>query len=405
MVDRMLTFVVAMLGFLAGPALAAAADFRTLDQAEAWLERQATEMIHQCRRSMDDGTAAFPPQVGGGYNAFWLRDYAYMLEGCAQTASYGFSDEELRRACLLFVRAQRDDGACVDCVKFDGTPIYKPGYGRMGKQPVTDGSQFTVDVAWHTHRRLQDREFLQSIVDRLIKGMNAVPRNPETRLVHIVPAAEQERCPYGFTDTVQKQGEVLFSSLLFVQASRQLADLLTAVDRPQDARHWADEAHKVSASINRVFWNGQPGLYNAATIKCKQPDIWGSAFAVYLDVANPQQAHQIAHYFQKHYGEIVERGQIRHLPGGVYWEAAGQRDQYQNGAYWATPTGWFVYTLDRVDPELADQTVVDMANDLRARGVAEWCFDETLGVGNYMTSVTLPLAGVRKMLQRRVSDN
>ncbi len=37
------------------------------------------------------GTAAFPPQVGIGYEAFWLRDYEYTLEG--SIASY--SDKEL----------------------------------------------------------------------------------------------------------------------------------------------------------------------------------------------------------------------------------------------------------------------------------------------------------------------
>jgi len=34
---------------------------------------------------MNDGTAAFAPQAGStAYNAFWLRDYAYMLEGCPE---------------------------------------------------------------------------------------------------------------------------------------------------------------------------------------------------------------------------------------------------------------------------------------------------------------------------------
>ena len=54
--------------------------------------------------------------------------------------------EELLTAAKLFVNAVSKEGAGVDCVKFDGTPIYKPGYGRMGENPVADGSQFTVAV-------------------------------------------------------------------------------------------------------------------------------------------------------------------------------------------------------------------------------------------------------------------
>ena len=43
-----------------------------------------------------------------------------------------------------------------------------------------------------------------------------------------------------------ERGFVLFSSLLFVQASRQLADLLEKLNRPDEAKHWRDEAEKVS---------------------------------------------------------------------------------------------------------------------------------------------------------------
>ena len=377
------------------PSVSRAVD--NINDAVTWLEKESHRMIRACRREMDDGTAAFPPQVGSGYEAFWLRDYAYMLEGYSQ----GFSDKELRDACLVFVRAQREDGACTDCVKFDGTPIYKPGYGSMGAHPVADGSQFTVAVAWHTYGRLKDKQLLGQIVDRLIKGMNAVPRNPETGLVHIDPKVPWDRCPYGFTDTVRKQGDVLFSSLLFVQAGRQLADLLEAVNRAGEAKHWRNESEKVSAKIREVFWDPRISLFRAATVKCKEPDIWGSALAVYLDVASREQAIAIAGYFKDHYSEVVQKGQIRHLPGGVYWEQACARDRYQNGAYWATATGWFVFTLDLVDPKLADQTVIDLVNDFRRRGCLEWCFGDTARLPNYLASGTNPLAGIRKMIERR----
>jgi len=145
-------------------------------------------------------------------------------------------------------------------------------------------------------------------------------------------------------------------------------------------------------------------LFRAATDKCREPDIWGSALAVYLGVATEEQAFGIARYFRDHYKEIVQQGQIRHLPGGVYWEQAGPRDEYQNGAYWSTPTGWFVYTLDLVDARLADQTVLDMVNDFRQRGCIEWCFGETARLPNYLASGTNPLAGIQKMKERREND-
>jgi hypothetical protein len=142
-------------------------------------------------------------------------------------------------------------------------------------------------------------------------------------------------------------------------------------------------------------------LFRAATVQCKEPDIWGSAFAVYLGVASGEQSLGVARYFQRHYDGLVERGQIRHLPAGVYWQAAGSKDQYQNGGFWATPTGWFVYTLDLVDPSLADRTVRAMAEDFHHRGVMEWILGEKKGVPDYVASVALPIAGIEKMLARR----
>jgi hypothetical protein len=347
---------------------------------------------------MDDGTAAFPPQVGIGYEAFWLRDYAYTLEGSVGS----YSDEELIDACKLFVDGIRADGAGVDCVKFDSTRIYKPGYGSMGENPVADGSQFTVSVAWHTYRRTNDIALLRGIVDDLIRTMNVVPRNPKSGLVHIRVSAQWDRCPYGFTDTIRKQGDVLFCSLLYVQASRRLSDMLDVLGRQAEAQSWKAEAENAAASIRDVFWDSEVGLFRAATVCCREHDIWGSAFAAYLGVADEEQSRAVAQYFKEHYEEIVQEGQIRHLPGGVYWEKTTcKRDTYQNGAYWATPTGWFVYTLDLVDPALANQTVIDMVTDFKKGGACEWIIGERHQLPNYLASASLPLAGIRAMLERR----
>ena len=372
----------------------------TLMQAVTWLESESNRLIRASKRVMKDGTAAFPPQVGIGYEAFWLRDFAYTLEGSIDS----YTEKELREACKLFIHSMRSDGAGVDCVTFDGRPIYQPGFGTMGANPVADGSQFTIAAAWHTYQKTKDSEFIGQIIDALVKTMNAVPRNPETGLVHINDS-EWDRCPYGFTDTVRMQGDILFCSLLYVEASCRLSDLLSAVDHKDDAVRWKREADAVAESIRKVFWDSQTGLFRAATIRCREYHIWGSAFAVYLGVADKRQSMAIAKYFRDNYTQIVQEGQIRHLPGGVYWETcSAARDTYQNGAYWATPTGWFVYTLDLVDPKLADQTVIDLVTDFKENGVCEWMFGKKHRLPNYLASASLPLAGIRAMIERRKAD-
>jgi hypothetical protein len=375
----------------------AVADSASLTDSVKWLEGESHRLIRAGKRTMEDGAAAFPPQVGIGYEAFWLRDFVYTLEGSIDS----YSDKELLDASRLFIRSLRADGAGVDCVAFDGRPIYQPGYGTMGANPVADGSPFTVAVVWHTYRKTHDTAFLKEVIDALVKTMKVVPRNPETKLVHVEPDG-YDRCPYGFTDSVREAGDVLFCSLLYVEASNRLADLLAAAGRKDEADSWKSEAKAVAASVRKVFWDSQAGLFRAATVRCREHDIWGSAFAVYLGVADDDQSNTVARYFKDHYSQIVQRGQIRHLPAGIYWELCSTpRDSYQNGGYWATPAGWFVYTLDRVDSKLADQTVLDLVADFQAGGACEWILGEKRQLSGYLASACLPLAGMRAMIDRR----
>lgn len=371
----------------------------TLAEAQEWLEAKVPAMIIACRRTMADGTAAYPPQVGGGYEAFWLRDYAYILEGGA----WHIPKEELLAAARVFLNAQRADGACVDCVKYDGTPIYMPGYGSMGENPVADGSPFTVAVAYLTWKATGDAALLASnTLDKLIQAMAAVPRNPATGLVFIDPAKTWDRCPYGFTDTVRKTGDCFFESLLDVEASTRLAEMLAAAGRARDAQRYSQQAATATEQSNTVFWDESLRLYRAATVRCREGDVWGSAFAVWRGVAPSERADKIAACFKDNHAGLTQKGQLRHTPPGVYWELGCGRDTYQNGAFWGTPVGWYAYTLNRVDSALADQTLVDLVNDFAKRGVGEWVFGEKVALPDgYMSSATLPLAGMRRLKSER----
>lgn len=362
--------------------------------AADWLEAQARRTIRASARRLTDGTLAFPPQIGTGYEAFWLRDFDYMIETCADA----FSEAELRSACRLFVDATgNDQAAAVDCIRFTGEPIYQPGYGRMGSLPVADGPPFTVNVVWNTWQQTGDLELVQESMDRLVAALAALPMNPATGLVHLSSVPGQDRCGYGFTDTVGKRGDALFCSLLLIEAGRRLAAMLRALGRQDEARKWAETANQAALAVNATLWDHATGLYLAASECCRQPDIWGSAFAVWLGVAEKEKAWRIATYFKENYAGLCRHGQIRHLPAKMYWERACPPDTYQNGAYWATPTGWFVHTLALVDAALARQTVVDLADFFIRNGICEWSIGETVKLPGYVASVTLPLQGIRTL--------
>ncbi len=371
-----------------------------LPEAGAWLEAKAAEILPKARRRMADGTVAYVPQAGSHYDAVWLRDYYYTLE--ARLIPVG----DIIPVARMFLAGISPEGHAVDCIRYSGVPIYKPGYGRMGENAVADGPQFTVNTVHETWRQSGDSSLLSSnVLDRLMLSLSTLPKNPSaaTGLVWIDPAKPWDRCPYGFTDTVRKQGECLFESLLEIQATRNLAEMLDAAGRREEARALRARADAEEKQANDVFWDERTGLYRAATVKCREHDVWGSAFAVWLGVAPAERADRIGACFRDNFGGLVQNGQVRHTPANVYWEQACPRDSYQNGAYWGTPVGWFAYALERVEPALVDRMFADLAGFYAAHGACEW----SLGTNKiaipegYLASVAQPLVGLRRICAAR----
>ncbi len=94
---------------------------------------------------------------------------------------------------------------------------------------------------------------------------------------------------------------------------------------------------------------------------------------------------------------ICQHGQIRNLPKGMYWDRACPPDTYQNGGYWATPTGWFATTLALVDEAKARETLVKMVTCFVRHGIFEWINGDIMKIPGYVASATLPLQGFRAL--------
>ena len=349
-------------------ALSAHADTQhDLNEAGFWLEAKSQQLVRQSRATMSDGTSGFEPAASGYYPAFWTRDYAYMVEGCPEA----FTNTELTNACLTLVNAigpyNGVANTAVECIKPDGTVYHKPGWDTMGVNATADNSQFTVDIAWRTYQQTGDTALVNQTINKLVATMNSVPRSANG-LVYIDPTQAWDRCPYGFTDSVKKTGNELYCSLLDVRASNELADLLTVAGRTTDAATWRASAAAKTTAIQTTFWNpsytaSNPGLFYAATVKCNQFDVWGSALAVQLGVATPDQAASIANYFNNNYSTMVLSGQVREIPTPLYWQdsVCGQGTN-QNGGYWGVATGQFAAALKAPIAAKSQQTLLDMVN-------------------------------------------
>ena len=386
------------------------ADIGDFAACEARFAKLMKTVLPKAARRMADGTQVYNPDAGKHYDATWLRDFTYMAEG--ETVPR----EDVVNEAMIFLNAVSKDFEGVDCVRHDGRPCFMPGGGRMGAKPVADGGPFTISLAYLAWKQSDDGRFLAvPTLDKLVRVFAAIPRAPDgSGLVWIDPTVPFERCPYGFTDTVRKQGACLFTSLLKVEAGRRLAEMLEAGGQAGSARKVREETDKVAAAVNRVFWDESVGLYRAATVKCREHDVWGSAFAVWLDVAPADRADRIAATFKAQYDGLVHVGQVRHLLPGVYWEDARgadgspiPHDVYQNGAYWGTATGWFCWTLARKDRALALRTFRDLATDYEKGGACECHYaakvpcpwkDPRPCAGGYPANLGLPLAALHRFM-------
>lgn len=386
---------------LSGLAVEADSGADPLAELIPWFESAARTALAHAERQMGDGTIVYAPSGTTKYQAFWLRDYEMMLEAEV------IPKERLVACAKLFLNALAADGSGVDCLPFTGGAIYKPAWGKFGDNPVLDGGPYTVSVAYLSWKQSGDAFFLgEETLAKLAKTLGAIPHNAKTGLCWIDPSKDYDRAPWGFHDTVHKKGDCLYTSVLEIVARRRFAEMLDAAGKGDAAGRERAQADAMTAAVNMntELWDESFGLFRAATVKCREHDVWGSAFAVWSGVATEEHARSIAAYFRNHYSELVQHGQVRAMPAGEYWEhvdAVCVRDTYQNayqnGGFWGTASGWFGWTLAQVDRPLAVQMFQALKADYASRGANEWIFGERTECHEYLSSIGLPLQALRRL--------
>lgn len=372
-----------------------------LRKSLSWLKSAAAKMEAGSRRTATDGTVMYTPDASASYAAFWPRDFTYMLEGYPQ----GIPLEDIRAGVDYLMRAQRADGAMPDHVADDGDQQYCPGNDHCvtyGPSPTADNSAFMVKAAYHYYRLSGDISLFTQHAEGLVKAMEFTTRSPNNSLVYIDPAFPGS--PYGFTDAIKKTGDLLFTSLLQYEAASNLAEMFTAVNDRSAAQHWRHEAEQIKTDVQSLY-DPDSGMFLAASLSNRQIDVWGSAYAAYLDVATPEQQTAISHYLVDNYEGIVRRGQVRHTAPGTFWESASVgQGVYQNGAYWATASGWVADSIDKTDHTLARQMLVDLTKDFIANGINEAFNDDLsyVAVRDYVASATNPIPVMKRLARHHV---
>lgn len=358
-----------------------------LDKSLEWIVEEAKRLVDKSMLKASDGTVLFRPDGGGNYNALWTRDFCYMLEGLPGHIAH----DDAVKAYFLILRGQREDGAIPDRVDADG----KPYYNVLGTSPPTDNPQFAVKIAWEIWRSYGDIAPFAQTSRMLTKALRSLPLKSD--LVWIDPSSPHSA--YGFTDCIAKTGGELFSSLLLYEAHVKMAELYRAIGKTVEARMHEAEARRVRKALERL-WSGE-GYFFAASEDCRQPDVWGSAYSVWIGVVDNQRTLEVSRWLSSRFSRIVKWGQVRHLPEPCVWEKTlteVEPGTYQNGAYWGTASGWVAYAISLTDPQLAERMVMSLVEFCESEGKAWECVN--LGYRkcpDYVATLACPSALVEKL--------
>ena len=398
------------------------------DQRFAYLKRIAEKTVCDCTFPKDflwEGKSEkidlLLPSGDEKYQSFWVRD-------CVMMAESGLVPLELMRKYIEIFAACGQNGemprflqnglvippfAVADHINYNGKAVYYPGTyndgenqgeGRYGFFPPSCDSFYFILMVGAYLRFGGDA----SVLDRFFSGFDLKTRLEKAFSAYGIDESTQlctsdekyYTVDFGFTDSIQKSGHLLFASILRYRAACALEEIFA--DDPEKKNMYRQYKNTIAQSIRAVFYDESSGWLYSATGIGHQHDVWGTAYAAYLGIVTEEKTLSAlkAAYLDK---TAFADGQVRHIlttenaREDSAWEVSrGALDTYQNGGYWATATGWYAGALYRYDKTVSlaifDDFIAHTEKYADAGAPFEWINRDTSDFSGckYGTSGVLP---------------
>jgi glycogen debranching enzyme len=361
------------------------------------LQERVSFLIEHARMQHPLGVVGYTPAAfGEAYKALYLRDFTYM----AESAPEFIPGEHIRAIIALFVSHLSPEGLCPERISNDGEVIYI----CHGPKPAADSPMFLAKLCAAYAGNGGDREFLAQIYPALARTLATTPQDPSTGLVWIDPATPHTG--YGFTDTIAITGRHFYCSLLLFEACRILARLARTLGLESEAGRHEQQADRIRSNLD-LFWSADDALYLAGSQDCRQADVWGSAYACVIGALPEARRKEVARSLWEKRDRFLWRGHVRHLLLPEFWQRLTVEsdytgpNQFQNGPYWGTATGWMAEAFESVQPGEGFALLHDLIADFEMNGIWE-CIgpDGYQRIANNVSSAALPYASYKRLLQR-----
>lgn len=349
------------------------------------IKQATTNILNGCVIKSNDGTNFFTPDGMGNYRAIWTRDFSYMVEYAGDL----FTDDDMKDCIEYLMVGVRDDGWIPDRVDENRVPFYTAGGDDFPANPNLDNGQFLVILADCYLTRLEEADAKEQFIkwkDILCRGIDCLPKD-EYGFIYNDPSAPHS--PYGFTDCICKTGSLAMESILLWRALKILVKWLGKCN--EQSKKYQETITSIEHNLSHIF-SDKSGMLFAATNHCHQIDIWASCYAISVGFPfSATQKSNIAKYLIANYDAIVQHGQIRHLPEKLFWEKTlipVEHGTYQNGAFWATATGWFYDAIVDYDEKLAKNLIEDILIYFEKYGIYECVNEDYKKLDTYVVSAT-----------------
>ncbi len=336
------------------------------------------------------------------YPSFWIRDASMMAEsGLIETSEI---HDWIELICLYGQNGcesiELENGLnvppwCIaDHINFDGGAVFYPGTysssnnqgdGSFGFFPPHDDQYYFINILYQYFQQTGETAlhmFSPSIgkfspLERAEKAFESYNIDEETGLC-------KSKMPYftvdwGFCDSIVKSGLLLYPSLLRYRASIQLSEMLDS----KSSEIYKNFTIKIRDSILNTFAASDGWLYSSTGL-CSQVDVWGTAFAVWNGILKDEILQRAIKAMSIAYknGMVSSNGYIRQIPNNCdysetsAWEKTSfDKNIYQNGGFWSTPTGWYAYSLSLLNIEQSLQLLNDFAEHTQNHQIEKTPFE------------------------------
>ena len=357
----------------------------------AYLREHAKKQLEGCTRLTTSGISILTPDGMGNYDALWARDFAYMAEYAGDL----ITTERLKEGVeYLLTHPREEDGWFPDRVNIDGTAVYAAGNPWLpcGEANLDNAPFLAISFALLLDRMTNKEAiaFLNEHLAALWKGLAVIPLDAKG-LVYNTP--EKPHSPYGFTDCICKTGSLMIESVLLWRACRMVAERLHRYAvAPMICAEMEHTAKNIEEALEEIFYDEKTGMFFAATEDCHQIDIWGCAYALSVGFPLSEKAEASTREGLVKYADgILESGQLRHTLPGEFWDKLlleVPQGEYQNGAYWATATGWYMDAVRPIDEALAKKVLFEAVTYFANVGTFECVNGDYKKLDNFVVSAT-----------------